>query len=41
MQRLRQRLQSLPGLRGLRRLQLWLLHFVGSLPLRLLDVATR
>jgi len=32
----RRRLQSLPGLRRLRRLQLRLLHFLGRLPLYLL-----
>jgi len=30
---------SLPRLRRLRRLQLWLLHFVGSLPLHLLTAS--
>jgi hypothetical protein len=34
------RLRLLQSLRRLRRLQLWLLHFVGSLPLHLLDLST-
>jgi hypothetical protein len=33
-------LQSVQSLRRLWRLQLWLLHFVGSLPLHLLDSGT-